>query len=1113
MKKYLNLSWRFCCFLLKERIKMSLIILLVFAVTRLSASENKQPTKFDFDLKDVPLSELIDRIEINSEYSFTFQSNLVDLDREVSVIGTEMNLENVLKRVFAGTNVTFKISGNQVLLESRDEKKVNTTLYKQQTWLIKGVVTDGVGEPLPWATVMEKGTSNGTVTEMDGSFSLQVGAEDATLVVSSIGYSTQEFPAQIGTSMSLSLEEDISKLDEVVVIGYGSTKKKDLTGAVTHLEMDGKEMTPTTDLAQALQGAAPGLNAVQGASAGVTGSFSIRGTTTLSGSSTPLIVVDGVIFDGSTTDLNINDIASIDVLKDASAAAVYGSRSSNGVIVITTKRGTSDKPTFNFNAYTGMQTLTNTKRDQVMNAQQYAMHLVDYYYQQDLYDWYETNPTSADGRPTYPDVNDKEVVAGYLRTEEEQTNYLKGKSVDWMDKMFGIAPTQSYNLSVSGKTERSSYYVSGSYTDQQGIKINDRFKRFTFNTKLENRLTDWLTVEFDPMFTRRDYSGVSPALAYVLRASPLGNIRDDDGNYNTYIANESYAYNPMTYKDIDNSDVDNFIRLLFKAKVNVPWVKGLAYEANYTRDLSFNHEYNYYPTTMATGQKVNGEAEKYNYNQDKTLINNILTYKRAFDDHNIDATFLYSQYKITDESTDAVGQNFTVEKLGYNAIQQAATQTNESTSERQLTLSLMGRVTYSYKDRYMITGTIRRDGYSGFGKNHKWGNFPAVSAGWVVSDESFLKSSSWLDHLKLRLSVGVNGNQGIGPYYSQSQMSTINTMYGDDTAIGMYSSSMGNSDLAWEKTVAENYGLDFGLFKSILSGSLNVYTTRTSGILLERSIPQLTGNSSVWSNIGQMENHGYEVSLKSANIRRPNFTWNTGVNFSLNRNEITQLYDGVTEDVGNGWFVGKPVNAVYGYKIQGVWQEDDLFSGNITDGYYPGQYKIKDLNNDNEISASDDRKVLGTEMANYRFSVSNDFRYKGWSLSVFVNSVQGGNGYFLGDATDALVAGGTDLAYRTNRTAVVHYWTPENQSNKAPAMYNNPEISPDVYKSRSFVRLQYVTLAYTINNAVVSRWGLNNLKIYATGTNLYTWTDWPDWDPETGAPTMRSVIVGVNVSF
>lgn len=1115
MKKPYNLSGRFCSSSLGRYFKIGLIALLVFTTALpLAASTYEQPTKFNFDLKNVTLSELIDQIELNSEYNFTFQSDVVDVNRKISVTGTNLKIEGILKNVFEGTDVQYTISGRNVLLEKKPAPEIKgEASLQQQTWTISGTIKDQDGEPLPWATVVQKGTSNGTVTDVDGKFVMNVTARDAILVVSSIGYSTQEITVQLGEPMQISMEEDISKLDEVVVIGYGSTKKKDLTGAVVHMDMAGKEMTPTTDLAQALQGAAAGLNATQGSGAGVTGTFSIRGATTLSGSTTPLIVVDGVIFDGSTTDLNMNDVESIDVLKDASAAAVYGSRASNGVIVITTKRGKSEKPLFSFNAYTGVQSLTNTKMTEVMNAQQYAVKLVDYYYQEDLYSWYKTSPTNDDDRPVRPDVTNKETVAAYLRTTEESDNYLAGKSINWMDKVFHVAPIQNYNLSVSGNTNKTNYYISGAYTDQQGISVGDHYKHLNLSTKFENHLTDWLTIEFDPWYSRRDYSGLSASYSYGLMASPLGNERNADGSYTTYVASESYAYNPMGYLDVSNDQVKNMIRLLFKGKIEVPWVKGLNYEINYTRDLEFDHNYSYYPTSQATGQKVNGYAEKYVYNQDKLLINNILSYKRKFSDHNIDATFLYSDYKITDESTDAIGQNFTVETLGYNGLSQAATQTNSSTAERELTLSLMGRATYSYKERYMVTGTIRRDGYSGFGADHKWGNFPAVSLGWVASEESFLKSTPWLNFLKVRASLGVNGNQGIGPYYSQSQLSTISTMFGDDTAIGQYSSSMGNSDLKWEQTVAKNLGLDFEIFGSVLSGSLNYYTSSTTGILLERNIPQLTGNSSVWSNIGQMKNHGYEVSLNSSNIKKPAFSWTSGFNFSLNRNKITELYDGVTEDINNNWFVGKSINSIYGYKVQGVWQESDLFNGNIVSGYYPGQYKMKDLDGDGTISASADRKVIGNGVANYRFSVANTLTYKGWSLYVMVNSIQGGHGYDLGNATSAVVAGDADKAYRVNRTAIYHYWTPDNQSNKAPGIYNNPSITPSVYMSQAFVRLQYVTLAYTVDNDLVKKWGLNSLKFYATGTNLYTWTKWPGWDPNVGSPVMRSIILGLNVSF
>lgn len=934
-------------------------------------------------------------------------------------------------------------------------------------------------------------------------------------MASFVGYKVKNVPingrSDLGT---IELEPQAISGEELVVIGYGVQRKKDLTGSISHLDMPTAEMTATTDLTQVLQGATPGLNAKSGSRAGETGGLSIRGKTSLSASDRPLLVVDGMIFNGSTADLNINDIASVDVLKGASAAAVYGSRSANGVIVITTKQGQTEKPQFNFNAYYGVQELANTDRDNVMNGEQYATRLVDYYYQQDLYDWYKTNPTSAGGRPQRPDITDRDLVASYLRTEEEQGNYLAGNQINWMDQIFRIAPIQSYTLSVSGQTDKTNYYLSTSYTNQEGILVNDKFERLTLFSKFENELTDWFTIEFDPMFTLRDYSGLEASISDALIASPYGDKYNDSGEYPVYIAGESYAYHPLGHQLVDDSQPQNNLNFVLKGKIDVPRVEGLRYQVDFSKNYIFNRHYQYFPKSVAEGSKVDGQAIKNTSNQSKWLINNTITYNRTFKNlHKINVTLLHSDEKLTGEGTLAQGVGFNSEKLGYHSLELAETQEISSSSYREYTRSFLGRVNYIFKDRYLFTATIRRDGYSGFGSNRKWGNFPSLSAGWVISDEPFLNEPDWLNFLKLRLSYGVNGNQGIGRYRSLSHMESISTVFEGATAIGLYSSSMGNDDLGWEKTTSANFGVDFRLLSDRLIGSVDYYEASTSDVLVARAIPRVSGNSSVYDNIGGIENKGIEVSLDTYNIDKLDFSWKTSFTFALNRNKITKLYGDVTEDIGNTWFVGHSIYSVYGYEIEGVWQEEDLFEGRIPEGYYPGQFKMKDLNGDGEITADADRKILGSTDPNYRFSIGNEFNYKNFSLHIFINSIQGRGGYYIGSNSGALIAGGTDQAYRLNRTAIRDYWRPNNPVNNAPGMYYDSKITPSVYQDKSFIRLQDVTLSYSFSQESLAKLGLTNLRIYASGKNLYTWTKWSGWDPDVQNPLMRSVIGGVKLGF
>ena len=1114
MKKLLRLSRSYYP-LLKFNLKMKLFTVFIFsALFSIKASDTyAQKTKMNLNLTNVTVSKLIDEIETNSHFKFTFKAASVDLNRKVTVVGKNLKINDILKKVFANTNTSYSIQGRNVLLQKIISAIQYSALPSLQDFEVKGQVLDEQGMPVPGANVVEKGTTNGTTSDFDGNFIIKLSSESATLVVSYLGFATKEVEVNTGETPIITLSEDVDTLDEVVVVGYGTQKKKDLTGAIAHLSLEGKENSSNTNIVQALQGLAPGLNATSGSSAGSSGSISIRGRTSLSASDSPLIVLDGIIYNGSIADFNVNDIASIDVLKDASAAAVYGSRSANGVIVITSKKGKSTKPKFNFNVYGGIQDLSPTDRTQIMDAEQYAVRMVDYYYQQDVYDWYQTNPTSVEGRPVRPDVTDRELVASYLRTEEEQQNYLNGYEINWLDEIFHTASVQSYNLSVSGSSEKTNYYLSSSITDQEGIQVNDKFNRFTFFGKFEYDLSSWLTFGFAPQYTHRDYSGVSASLSEALQSSPLGDKYNENGEYPIFISNESSTFHPLGNLLVDDDDIRDQLNLIFKGTVKVPGIDGLKYQVDYVKNYYFGHTYRYYPKNQADGSFNDGYGYKTNSNEYKWLINNIISYDKSFNNHRLGVTLLHSEEEITGESTTASGKGFSSEKLGYHALEVAENQETSSSAYQEYTRSFMGRLSYSLMDRYLLTATVRRDGFSGFGTNKKWGNFPSVSLGWVLSDESFLNTSKAVNYLKIRASYGVNGNQGIGRYNSQANMSTTSTVFDGNTAIGIYSGSLGNEDLGWEKTTSLNLGLDFQMFNERFGGNIDVYTADTEDVLVQRGIPRISGNSSVWTNIGGMENKGIEVGLNGTIAKTQDFAWKMSGTFALNRNKISKLYDEVTEDLGNGWFVGEPISAIYNYETDGVWQEEDLFNGTILDGYYPGQFKIIDQNGDGEITAADDRKIIGSTDPNYRFSINNEFTYQNISLTFFLNSIQGGNNYYMGSNGDALIAGGTDYAYRLNRTAVRSYWRPDNPVNNAPGMYYNPEIAPAIYQDRSFVRLQDVSLSYKFQERLTSNLGLSAARLYISGKNLYTWTKWSGWDPDVNNPLIRSVVVGLNVDF
>jgi len=982
------------------------------------------------------------------------------------------------------------------------------------------VVDKNMKEPLPGVSVVVKGTTLGTITDANGNYSISNVAGNATLQFSFVGMKSLEVTVGGKSRIDVELEEDAIGIEEVVAIGYGTMKKSDLTGSVSRTTIGDNAGQTTTNLLQALSGATPGVNIQAGGLAGSEPNISIRGRTSLSASDKPLIVLDGIIYNGDIANININDVESVDILKDASAAAVYGSRSANGVLLITTKKGKSEKPSISFNMAYGYQDMTNNPM-QVMNAEQYAIRLVDFYYQQSLYTWYKTKPTSDVGKPVRPDVNDRNIVAARLRTVEERENYLAGREINWVDEVLQTAPIQNYNLSFSGKTERSNYYISGSYAKEEGIQLNDQFSRFTIHSNVESKITDWLTIGLNTSYSYRDYSGLPADLGWdktgARAASPLANNKIGLPQYDMYLTGEAYMPYPLNNLYVDNKDIRNNLFLVGNAKVTVPWVKGLTYELNYSNTYQNRTNNSFYPVTTPDGAGNKGKAIKNPSEQRNSIINNIVTYLRSFGDHQVNATLLYSRENSIAESSTLTAQGFDNPVLGYNNVGLGTIATVGSTAWEENSISYMARANYSYKNRYMLTGTVRRDGFSGFGENTKFATFPSVSLGWVATEESFLEDYDWL-YLKLRTSYGKNGNQGIGRYSSFSRMSANAYVYGANTGIAVYPSTLGNADLGWEATSSFNVGIDYAFLDQRISGSIDVYKAETSNVLVQRTLPPTTGYSSVWANIGAIDNKGIELALNTINVKGP-INWTTNFNFALNRDKISKLYGGETDkDIGNSWFVGESISAIYDYEFAGgVWTEKELYEGKILANWYPGQFKYVDQNTDGVIEPNADRKVIGYKTPNYRFSITNTLSYKNFTLSFLLNSIQGGNGYYLDDNSSVVnTQWNSDNVYRVNGSAVRPYWTPDNGVTNATGIYNTPVVHGGVYESRSFVRLQDLSLGYNFKPEMLKSLKLESCQVFLSGKNLYTWTKWSGWDPEIGnsdSPLMRNVTLGFRLTL
>lgn len=1099
------------------------IILIIISLFQVTASTYSQSTKLNLKFENETLERVFRKIEESSEFSIFYKNELIKNALTINGDFKNVPVSEILDKVLSSEKLSYVIKDKLILIVQKNSD-INKIAQQQK---ITGTITDASsGEAIIGANIIIEGSTLGTVTDVNGKFSLDLPNSNAILVVSFIGYNTERISPNGQTNLDIKLIPDIKNLEEVVVVGYGTLKKKDLTGSVASVDMGKKEMAANVDLTQALQGYVPGVNAGAAGKAGQAGSLSIRGRTSLSANDNPLIVLDGIIFNGSTTDIDVNDIETIDILKDASAAAVYGSRSANGVIIISTKRGKSSKPMFDFNMYYGYQDIAPSPRTDVMTGDEYAVRMVDYYYQQTLYNWYRTNPAVATGRPVRPDVTDRNLVAKSLRTIEEQENYLAGKETNWIKEVTRTAPIQNYNLNVSGKTDRTNYFLSGTFTDQKGVMINDQFKRSTLRANFENKITNWFTLGLNTSYSHVDYSGLSEeyledgvnyaGMYLALIASPWANMYNSNGIYPTVLTGETYQRHPLGNNLVNDLDIGDNLFTVISAKIDIPKISGLRYEINYSNTYSTKKHNKFYPATTFEGATNNGLAIKQLSEERNWLINNILSYTKTFGKHRVDGTLLYSRESRNGESSNLNSNTFGNPVLGFNAMQLGETRSLSTGAWEENTISYMARVNYGFNSKYLITTTFRRDGFSGFGLKNKYANFPSLSLGWVASEESFLKGTRWLDFLKLRLSYGANGNQGIGRYSSLARMGTINYTFNGVTSVGVHPTTLGNSNLGWESTASTNAGVDLKILNNKISIEIDVYNAETSNVLVNRTIPTASGYSSVWTNIGGINNKGLEFGIITENISTETFHWQTRGQFTINRDKITKLYGGEQDrDLGNSWFVGKPISSIYTYNVDGIWQEEDLFNKTILANYYPGQFKLRDLNEDGKITATDDRAIIGYGTPNYRFSINNTLTFKNLTLNVFVNSIQGGNNYYMGNILDMVNPGGTDMAYRINRTSVRSYWRPDNPVNNASGMYYSPTIGHGLYESRSFIRLQDVTLSYSFKAELLKKYGINNLQVYTSGKNLYTWTKWPGWDPEIGGniPMMRSLIAGVKMSF
>ncbi len=952
-----------------------------------------------------------------------------------------------------------------------------------QQMTVTGKVTDSQsGETMPGVNILVVGTSIGSITDAAGLYSVTVTDRNATLRFSFIGYVAQEVALNGRSTVDVNLISEVTGLDEVIVVGYGTQKKSDITGTVASIGKERLEKAPNISVAQGIQGAIPGLM-VQNTSAGAEPSLDImvRGRNSIAANNSPLIVVDGIPYGGRLSDINPSDIESIEILKDASAAAIYGSRGANGVILITTKQGMEGAPTITYDGYVSMQQFTNV-------------------------------PTYLDG-PQFYDFKNERLAAGV--TTSEKAIYDAGEWVNWADLSTRQGLSHQHNLSISGGFGKTSYFVSGGIMNVKGIVINDDYLRSTGRFNLDTKITDWLTIGTRTQLTFSDKSGVAPSMYDVYIMNPLAVPYNEDGTLTIQpVADDPARENPL--QEIQFANTDKSRRIVTNNYAIVDFSKlisGLNFRLNYGVTDGITRNNTYRGRDTYDGKNAQGSASIDKNIDFNTVLENILSYKTEFGAHSLFATAVYSIQSDEWQSEEIDMEKFPNDLLTWYAGGQAGLIKPSFDYIKSKLVSQMLRLNYSYLSRYLLTLTVRRDGYSGFGADSKWGVFPSVALGWNLADESFFPFKDLFSQLKIRASYGLNGNQAVGSYRSMGRMEEENYLSGSTTMPGYFPSTLGQQTLGWESSRSLNFGLDFGILNQRITGDLNLYHTNTYDLLLNRTISSIHGITSILQNIGETQNQGIEFSINSRNFVKQNFTWTTSGNISYLQNKILDLYGDGLDDIGNSWFIGQPIRVNFNYVFDGVWQLDEAEEA-AKWGSQPGYLKLKDVDNDSKITP-EDRQIIGRQDPNLLWGLTNAFSVKNFNLSIFLHGVHGVTKQnVLMD--DEVVTSGV----RRN-TLLKKWWTPENFSNE---WYMNDVdanrmagVTTSIYENASFVRVKDVTLSYDFPNTLIRKIGGKRLTAYLTGRNLFTLTEWRGLDPELNdqrsIPLQREFVFGLQIGL
>ncbi|MCG8310256.1 MAG: TonB-dependent receptor [Cytophagales bacterium] len=970
----------------------------------------------EVEFQNAPLPDVFGTIEHLTDYNFVFHKKDLGSAYRFDLKKQKIKVADLLMEISKNLGVAFKQMNENITvkrIEDRSYPKEERLEIVIQGITITGKVTSSEDDQgLPGVNVIVKRTSQGTVTDIQGNYSLEVPGEESVLVFSSVGYVEEEITVSAQTVIDVSMVPDITALDEIVVVGYGTQKKSDLTGAISSVSGEDLNTVPTYDVLDQAQGRLAGVDIVAGnGSPGSSKTIRVRGNRSINATNNPLYVVDGIPTTQGIEDFNPADIVSMEVLKDASAVAIYGSRGANGVILITTKRGKKGKAQMSYSGYAGVK--KQIADFNKMNSQQFVEYR-----------------RVANGLAKNDNSQDEVILGGLYE------NYQNGVETDWIDETYRDGFQTEHQLSASGGGENINYFISGSYYKEDGVLKKTDYERYSIRTNLDATLSGKIRVGLSLTASTdlRNRMDADDPTWSALRYAPPVAAYDEDGNIIPFPnPDEFLVTSPLTnFSPNQHVDETKGFRLFSNLFGEFDITKDLMYRLNFGTDIRYSRRGRFEGDFV--GDTPNGTVD--NLNDFSYTIENILSYDKSFGEHDLNLVGLFSAQTSRVESSSLSAQGIPITRSTFYALGTAETITGISSGLTEWgLLSYMARINYKFNDRYLLTASGRSDGSSRLAEGNKWAFFPAVSVAWILSGESFLQSNV-LTFLKLRAGYGSVGNTAISPYQTQGGLGRSAYNFGDDSAYGYGQNGIANPELSWEISTTLNIGLDFGFWEDRISGTIEFYDTQTEDLLLERLLPRTSGFESVIENVGSTRNRGWELTLSANIISSSNgFSWDIDMNVFSNNEEIVELFNGTNDDIGNGWFIGHPINTYYDFVFDGIWQTEETDEAE-SHGQLPGQIKIKDVNGRDEEGNltnepdgqlnSDDRAIIGSTVPSWTGGITNRLTFKGFDFSMLIYSRQGQS-----LRSNYHNFGGNNWEGRFAHMNF-NYWTPENPSNEYP---------------------------------------------------------------------------------